>query len=416
MSKVSSNIAWLMLVQCSGYIFPLIMLPYLVRTLGGGNFGVYAISLAVIQYGVMITEFGFNFSATRKVSLNRTNRKTLSKIFIETIYAKLFLFIVFAVSVGLYLIYNNQIIEYENIYFAGLITIFSNALFPIWYFQGIEKVKIISIITAVSRCFTLIMTFLFVKDDTDLDAALLVNSFLYFLPALAGCMLVFLSKDITIVKISFNDIYICMKESFPLFISNVSISLYSTFNTIILGKYASSIVVGNYAAADKLRLAVQGLYAPIQQAVFPRASQIVSEKDGVNKIIKKFGVPFMLFGFLISLSFLLLGDFAVRIYFGDEYSLAGELFTLMFPLPLIISIATVFTHWVLIAQGMNKLIGKVYSFFSLLHISYVVFFIKYIGVQGMVYSVILTQSLITCTMLYFALKNVRKRKCDVNNT
>ncbi|WP_162543629.1 oligosaccharide flippase family protein, partial [Klebsiella pneumoniae] len=85
MSKVSSNIAWLMLVQCSGYIFPLIMLPYMVRTLGVNNFGIYSIVLAIIKYGVMLTEFGFNFKSNREISLNRNEKKEVSKVFFSTI-------------------------------------------------------------------------------------------------------------------------------------------------------------------------------------------------------------------------------------------------------------------------------------------------------------------------------------------
>lgn len=46
---------------------------------------------------------------------------------------------------------------------AGGLTVFANALYPIWFFQGIEKVKIISIVTAISRAITLLLTLLFVK-------------------------------------------------------------------------------------------------------------------------------------------------------------------------------------------------------------------------------------------------------------
>lgn len=38
----------------------------MVRTLGVNNFGIYSIVLAIIQYGVMLTEFGFNFTSTEK--------------------------------------------------------------------------------------------------------------------------------------------------------------------------------------------------------------------------------------------------------------------------------------------------------------------------------------------------------------
>ena len=408
MSKVSSNIAWLMLVQCSGYIFPLIMLPYLVRTLGVNNFGIYSIVLAIIQYGVMLTEFGFNFTSTREISLNRNEKKEVSKVFFSTIYAKLLLFFIFFCGVIVYLECLNKIHEYFSLLVAGGLTVFANALYPIWFFQGIEKVKIISIVTAISRAITLLLTLLFVKTESDLHMAILVNSFLYIIPSLFGCALIFLSGSVIYVHVSLKDIYTCLKKSFPLFISNVSISLYSTLNTIVLGKYSSPTIVGNFAAADKLRLAVQGLYAPIQQAVFPRASQGVMQDGGIKKVIKVFGIPFIMFGLIISLSYLIFGNFAVRIYYGEEFALAGTLFSMMFPLPLIISIATVFTHWVLIAQGQNKIVGKIYTLFSLVHLCYVIPFVKEFDAYGMVYSVVLTQSLITLAMIACVIKSIKR--------
>lgn len=408
MSKVSSNIAWLMLVQCSGYIFPLVMLPYLVRTLGVNNFGVYSIVLAVIQYGVMLTEFGFNFTSTREISLKRNNKEEISKIFFCTLYCKLFLFFVFLICVLIYFQCINKIPEYSGLILAGSLTILANALYPIWYYQGIEKVKIISIITAFSRAITLLMTFLYVKNENDLNMAILVNSFLYIVPSVLGCVLIYLSGNVIYVSVGIRDVYESLVKSFPLFISNVSISFYSTLNTIVLGKYSNPIMVGNFSAADKLRLAVQGLYAPIQQAVFPRASQMVMQDNGIQKVIRSFGIPFILFGLIISFLYFFLGNFAVRIYYGEKFLLAGDLFTLMFPLPLIISVATVFTHWILIALGQNKIVGKIYSAFSVIHLCYVIPFVKEFSAYGMVYSVILTQSLITLAMIICVIKTVKR--------
>lgn len=408
MSKVSSNIAWLMLVQCSGYIFPLVMLPYLVRTLGVNNFGVYSIVLAVIQYGVMLTEFGFNFTSTRDISIRRSEKTEVSKIFFCTIYSKLFLFFIFFSGVILYLYGTNKIHEYSPLLLAGGLTILANALYPIWFFQGIEKVKIISIVTAISRAITLLLTILLVKTEKDLNMAILVNSFLYILPSFFGCALILYSGSVIYVTVSIKDVYECLKKSFPLFISNVSISLYSTLNTIILGKYSSPVIVGNFAAADKLRLAVQGLYAPIQQAVFPRASQIVMQDGGIKKIIKIFGIPFISFGILISIFYFFFGEYAVHIYYGEKFTLAGDLFSLMFPLPLIISVATVFTHWILIAQGQNKIVGKIYTLFSIVHLCYVIPFVKEFSAYGMVYSVVLTQSLITLAMIICVIKTIKR--------
>ncbi|MCE9918367.1 oligosaccharide flippase family protein, partial [Obesumbacterium proteus] len=87
MSVLRRNISLLFIIQLSNYVFPLLTIPYLSRVLGAENFGFLAISQAVIQYFIFFTEYGFNLSVTRKISLNRHDKSRVSEIFFSTMYA-----------------------------------------------------------------------------------------------------------------------------------------------------------------------------------------------------------------------------------------------------------------------------------------------------------------------------------------
>ncbi|HFP0913585.1 TPA: oligosaccharide flippase family protein, partial [Escherichia coli] len=65
-TNLNKNIAYLFLVQGSSYLLPLITFPYLVRVLGPEFFGVLGFCQASMQYLVMLTEYGFNWTATQK--------------------------------------------------------------------------------------------------------------------------------------------------------------------------------------------------------------------------------------------------------------------------------------------------------------------------------------------------------------
>ncbi|EEY9447163.1 flippase, partial [Escherichia coli] len=49
-------------IQGVNYIIPLVTIPYLVRVLGLEVYGKYSIILSVLQYLVIITDYGFNLS------------------------------------------------------------------------------------------------------------------------------------------------------------------------------------------------------------------------------------------------------------------------------------------------------------------------------------------------------------------
>jgi O-antigen/teichoic acid export membrane protein len=57
--------------------------------LGAEKFGYFGFSLAVIQYLMLIVDFGFNLSATKRVAQTRENQNELNNIFSATLLAKL---------------------------------------------------------------------------------------------------------------------------------------------------------------------------------------------------------------------------------------------------------------------------------------------------------------------------------------
>ena len=64
---LKKNIISLVILQGTNYLLPLISLPYLVRVLGPEKFGLIAFVQAIIQYFTMVVDYGFNWSATKKL-------------------------------------------------------------------------------------------------------------------------------------------------------------------------------------------------------------------------------------------------------------------------------------------------------------------------------------------------------------
>src|SRR3569623_1285038 len=63
------NVLVLYVLQGINYLAPLFAIPYLVRVLGADQIGVLAYAQAFVQFFVVLTEYGFYFSASRLVAL-----------------------------------------------------------------------------------------------------------------------------------------------------------------------------------------------------------------------------------------------------------------------------------------------------------------------------------------------------------
>lgn len=86
-----SNVLSLMLVQGINYLVPILTLPLLVKSLGVVGYGKLAFYLAFINYFILLTDFGFNLSASREISLLRDCKEKVSEVFFNVFYAKVML-------------------------------------------------------------------------------------------------------------------------------------------------------------------------------------------------------------------------------------------------------------------------------------------------------------------------------------
>ncbi len=68
-------------VQISGYVLPLITLPFLARVLGPSNFGLTALGTAVVLYFVVVTEWGFAITGTKQIAIAQDDLAEVSKTY-----------------------------------------------------------------------------------------------------------------------------------------------------------------------------------------------------------------------------------------------------------------------------------------------------------------------------------------------
>lgn len=403
---MKKNIFYLFIVQVSNYIFPLISLPYLVRTLGVTNYGYLMLAQALIQYLILITDYGFNFSATKRIALAKAGNE-IDAIFTATINAKLIL----SMACLIFLVVVISCVPmYQDISLTCLILslgVIGNSLFPIFLFQGIEKMKNITWITVLARCIMLIFMFIFVKHSDDVNKAAWSLTLALALP---GGVSLYLIKKWGLAKyhgFSFTTGYEAIKDSTPLFLSQIAISFYTIFNIVLIGHILGPVQVGIFSAADKLRGAVQSLFNPIQQVVFPRMNK---DKQNITIKLKRYGGIFLTATFLICIIIFFIGDKVALYFFGKDFLKSAFLFKWMSVSIFIVSCAIVISQWGLIVLGKEKILPRVYIIGAVLHFIYSPIMTKYYGVIGTLTAVIITEFIITVIMGSALLVTLKSRR------
>ena len=401
---LKKNIFYLFIVQGGNYLIPLITFPYLLRVLGPVSFGLFGFFQATIQYFILFIEYGFNWTATETVAKNKNNTIVLTKLFWGFFWAKSLLAIISVILLFvicmLFDIFNQNFI----VIIAFLPLIIGNVIYPVWFFQGIEEMKWITISTLLARIIVIPMTFVFVRDMGDVWIAALIQSCAVFLSGVISIYIIARGKWISGFDFDLLIINKCLTDGWHLFVSTSAISLYTTSTAIILGAMISPIAVGYYNAANTIRGATQGLLNPIAQAIYPRICFMISNNyNNALQLIKKTFKYFCGISFFCSLCLFFFASPIIQIVAGSSYVNSISVLRWMAFIPFIVAISNVFGVQTMLTHGYKKEFGRILIYSGVMNITIIFPLVYFYQENGAAISLLLTESFVTI-MMYFFLK------------
>lgn len=341
--KLLENFVSLSGLQIASYILPLITLPYLVRVLGPEKYGLIAFTGAFVSYFQIFTSYGFNLSATREISIYRDDKNKISEIFSAVMIIKVLLMILSFILLSIIVFSIDQFRKEWIIYFFTFGMVVGNVLFPVWFFQGMEKMKYITVLNVFAQLIFTISIFIFIKNTSDYILVPLLSSSGFLVAGFLGLIKAIKDFDLKLKFPGFKSINHQLKEGWHVFISTISISFYANSNIFILGLFTNTVTVSFYAIAEKIIIAVSGLLTPLSQTIYPHISKIAynDEKKGL-KIINKTISLFLGFTFILSLLLFLFAGFIINLLFGNQYADAVVILRILAFLPLVIGLSNVF--------------------------------------------------------------------------
>lgn len=407
------NIFSLFSIQAVNYVLPLLIIPYLVRVLGVEVFGVYILILTVSQYFIILTEYGFNLSATRKIAVNLDKFDYVSKTFSSVLAAKTFLALIGVVLLNVILSFIPKYHDYIGYLNIAYLSVWGSVFFPIWLYQAYEKMVWIAVCNFISRIAGIILVYLLVKSSEDLYLAILIQGLIPVIAAVIAMSHSQITDLAKFKKIDKFDVLHELKDSWDIFISTSFVSLYTTSIPIILGMTSGVASVGIFSAADKIRLALQSLINPVSQALYPRLSKLMqSEENAALALIKKTFQYFVIPLFILSLGVMIFSNKIITIFYGQHMQDVSNLLKILVWIPPIVAIANLLGIQIMLPKGMSRQFSITYIIsgivgFPLLFISSAAFSIWGVSVVS-----ILIELMVISLFFYFISKS---KKLKVSN-
>lgn len=362
------NTAMLYLMTLATYVFPLITLPYLTRVLEPQYYGIITYMTATMSYFQTFVDFGFNFSATKKISQHRNDLQYVAEVVASTIEGK---FILVLISLAVYttlvpfieILRTNILLGY--LYFLSVaVSIF---LLDFLY-RGIEKMEIITLRYVASKTVSTVLTFVFVRSKEDL----IFVPILSIAGTLTAVILTWIHvKRIIKLKTVFVPIkkaWIGLKTSAIYFVATFATTAFGATNTFVMGIInMPPEQIAYWTVSYQLVSALQSAFSPIINSLYPH---MAAKRD--FKLIKKVLIiiePLIFLGVAVAMA---LSGIVIQIFAGPGYEGAVPVLRLLLPLLIFSFLGQVIGFPTLGVMGKEKKVTRTTIIAAIFHVTSII--------------------------------------------
>lgn len=311
-STVVKNFSYLTVMQLFTLLSPLITYPYLLRVIGRELYGSIVFAQTIITYINIFINFGFNLSGTQIISLNRNNPEYISEA-VSNIYTSKFIFWLTSIIIYFSVVSFIHIpSESKLLYYISFFLTLNDLMLPIWYYQGVEKMKYITFLNIGVRILFMALIFVFVKDQSDFLLVPFFHSIGAICAGIASLYIIFKVERVKYRRPTLGSLKKYIVGSFPLFITSVSQSIYVNINKLVVGIVLGMSELAIYDFGEKITTFLKVPVNMIYQATFPK----ISRERSIRYVNRLMGLSVAIITFIYALIFVM-APYIVYLFWGE---------------------------------------------------------------------------------------------------
>lgn len=400
------NITALFGAQAVSLVVPLLTVPYLARTLRPEGWASVLVAQALAGWLIILIEYGFDLSGTRAVARARTMPDSLSDVVGGVQGAKLLLvplaaLIVLVVSQTLPSMRGDGRLLGWTLAFAVL-----RGLNPLWYFQGVERVRGAVAVDSGTKAAAALGVFVLVHAPADgwVVLALQAGFAALSLAVLTGGM----AREVGFRAPNLGGALSTLRAGGRVFGVRAASGLYIQANTLILAALTNPAAVAFFGGAERIIRASINLLQPLTQAFLPRLSflSVADPAQGrrtIERCLVLVGGLGALFGVVAAVGAPLL----TRILLGPGYEGAVPVLRALAILPFLIAVDTVLGLYWAVPFGHERALLVTIVGAGVTNITLAFLLVPRWGVLGMSLAVVVAEVVVVTSLALLYLRHRR---------
>ena len=399
--RILHNALALYAVQASAFLLPLVTLPYLARVLRPEGWGVVVFAQSYAIWLALLLHYGFAFSATRDVARHREDPERLAGIVRGVQAAKVLLLALVAVIGVASWSFVPLFREHPGHFVWAWIGAIGYGFTPLWYFQGIERLRGAAALEVGARAVATAGVFVFVRDPADGWIVLALRAVSDMVST--GLLMAWMYRTVRPLGLTYRAGWEALRGGWTLFVFSSAASVYTTANAFLMGLMALPREVSFFGAGERIVRAGSTLLSPLSQAVYPRVSHLAAhDEEGAARLIRRSLVPFVGLGIALGAGLALTAPLLTRIAFGEEYGPAIDVIRVLAFIPPLLGIGTVLgIHWAL-PMGLERIYMRFVVGAGVLNVVLAVLLVPRYGALGMATAAVLAEASVELGLVWLA--------------
>lgn len=323
------KLAELSLAHLATFAFPFAFAVLCGRVLGVHDYGVVSFYTALTAFLGVIIEFGFDWLGIREVTQAAEDPARRHVVLSNVTAAKLLMCAITSTVSGLAL-YGLRGPDQVALIAATMVYMVGFAMDVSWYLRALERMRLLLVITLVSRLAGLVLLWIVVARPGDVVPALWTYTFVALANATLGWSVVVHQGLVGGARPQWSVIAGLLRRASAIVFGNLCGALLANGGVALLGLFASPSTVGAANLALRIKMAGQAVLLPIKQLCYVRLSALAAVDRHRALRVGRIVLWTLLAGSALIAGGIALGaEWIVRQVFRGEYPAAVGLIMLL---------------------------------------------------------------------------------------